>query len=408
MEENKEITFGRILKVAFSNWKLFTPVALVVALGCALGIHFGYNTLKGKYSSTFSYSSADLANDKYADGSDFFYKNLISYSNLSAIKDSDEKYASINIDNILDKNGISISASDEGEKTYTISLGYKYIKDQKLAKSFIEAIAESALKKDAAIVNEGSYDASLKSFDNAKTFEEKVTFLNAQATYLTNEYKKLSNITSNQEQKQVSLPASALVKINDNVQTLDNLIPKTFVSQMNVRIADKGWSVEYTTAAMDLLRKKQEALTLESTSNDSRIAALEDNIIALGTSAAVTSLGQELETLILRNEDIKVEQAGITNKLAHEGMDPASVPGHTDFVNELAGIRSDLSAAIDAYKGVLKIAYVDSAAVDYEDSSHIKLNGTIGIAINALISVAVGVVVGAAVNLIVDRKKLYE
>ena len=155
MEEQKEITFGRVLKVAFSNWKVFVPVAVVVAVGAALGIKYGYNTLKGSYSSTFSYSSADLAQEKYADGSAFYYRNLISYSNLNEVKASNEKYSGIDVETILDRGGISISSSTDeknAEKTYTINLQYKYIKDGAVAKSFIKDIAESALKKDAKIV----------------------------------------------------------------------------------------------------------------------------------------------------------------------------------------------------------------------------------------------------------------
>ena len=407
MEENKEITFGRILKVAFSNWKLFTPVALVVALGVALGIHFGYNTLKGNYTSTFSYSSADLANDKYADGSDFFYKNIVSYTNLNAVKASDEKYANIDVDKIVDKNAISITASEEGEKTYTLKLSYRYIKDEKLAKSFIKDLAESALKKDAKIVNEGSYDASLRLFDTAESFEDKVMYLNAQAQYLTNQYKSLSAINDNTDQtkKQANLPTSVVEQISANNQKLELLIPKTFVTSMNTRIASEGYNLAYDDAAIAKLNKKYAELELEEAKNTSDIDALKVAISNLGQAAAVSDISKYLE-LVLRNEDIALEKTAIDNKKGHAGQDPAVV--NASFVAELAGYRSDLNTAIDEYKGVLRAAYIDNASVEYEDSSIIKLNGTIGLLINALISVAVGVVVGAAVNLIVDRKKLYE
>ena len=414
MEENKEITFGRILKVAFSNWKIFVPVAAVVALSAAVGIHFGYNTLKGKYSSTFSYSSADLAQDKYADGSDFFYKNLVSYTNLSAVKASDEKYKSIDVDAIVDKNAISITTPEEGEKTYTITLSYRYIKNQDLAKSFIKDIAESALKKDAAIVNDGSYDASLKLYEAADTFEDKVMYLNAQAQYLSRQYKTLSASNSDdtnqtQAKSDVKLPTSVVEQITANQQQLDLLIPSSYVASMNSRISKYGLSMNYNSAYVDKLVNEDKAyLNAELTDNENRINELTAAINAMGSSGAISEY-KTIEALVLRNEDIKLEISKINYIDANNrNKDPNTFDDHKIFVRDLTATYNGLNNAISAYRNVLKAAYIDNASVEYEDSSVIKLNGTIGIAINALISVAVGVVIGAAVNLIVDRKKLYE
>lgn len=404
MEENqvveqKEITFGRIIKVAFRNWKLFTPIALVVAAGCALGIHFGYNTMKGSYSSTFSYSSVDLSQEKYADGSAFYYRNLVSSSNLNKIKASNEKYASIDIDKILDSNGISVS-KDEEKKTYTINLSYKFIKNGDVAKSFIKDIAESPLKQDADIVTNTSFDSALKSFDNAETFEEQIKYLVRQADFLASSYDAIT--------KSANLPLSVNELATTNKEKVNILIDSNYSKNMNYRISSNGYVKSYEAQEAKNYEVTSSLLVEEKSLNTAKIDALEDEINNLGSSAAIATLSQQMESLILRNQDIQYEVDAIARKLANKGKSESEIPGYTAFTSDLASGRAKLAAYTNDYKDVLKSAYVDTAEVTYENSSIVKLNGTIGLLINGAISVVVGVVVGAVVNLIVDRKKLYE
>ena len=404
MEENqvveqKEITFGRIIKVAFRNWKLFTPIALVVAAGCALSIHFGYNTMKGSYSSTFSYSSVDLSQEKYADGSAFYYRNLVSSSNLNKIKASNEKYASIDIDKILDSNGISVS-NDEEKKTYTINLSYKFIKNGDVAKSFIKDIAESPLKQDADIVTNTSFDSALKSFDNAETFEEQIKYLVRQADFLASSYDAIT--------KSANLPLSVNELATTNKEKVNILIDSNYSKNMNYRISSNGYVKSYEAQEAKNYEVTSSLLVEEKSLNTAKIDALEDEINNLGSSAAIATLSQQMESLILRNQDIQYEVDAIARKLANKGKSESEIPGYTAFTSDLASGRAKLAAYTNDYKDVLKSAYVDTAEVTYENSSIVKLNGTIGLLINGAISVVVGVVVGAVVNLIVDRKKLYE
>ena len=405
MEENKEITFGRVLKVAFTNWKILAPVALVVAASAFLGIRFGYNTLKGSYSSTFSYSSADLAQEKYADGSAFYYRNLISYDNLNKIKSSDEKYASIDVDKILDSSGISISSnSDEksGEKTYTLTLGYKFIKNGVVAKSFIKDIAESALKKDAEIVENSKYDNALALFDEAETFEEQVKYLARQAEFLSTSYDSLKQ-TAN-------LPISVTEQATANKEKISLLIDTSFVKNMNYRITSNGFVLNYDAQEAKNYPIAYDILDKEKTLNENKIKVLEKEINEkITTDTAISSLSQQMESLLLRNQDIEVELKGLESKINNKGnTDPDFVASYNAFKADLSLYRSKLADLTVDYKSVIKGAYITDAAVTYEKSSAVTLNGTINTVINIAISLVAGVVVGAVVNLIVDRKKLYE
>ena len=405
MEENKEITFGRVLKVAFTNWKLLIPVTLVVAASAFLGIKFGYNTLKGSYSSTFSYSSADLVQEKYADGSTFYYRNLISYDNLNRIKAKDEKYASIDVDKILDSSGISITANSNeknGEKTYTVTLGYKFIKNGAVAKSFIKAIAESALEKDADIVENSKYDNTLLLFDEAETFEEQVKYLARQAEFLTTSYDSLKQNSN--------LPISVTEQATANQEKVSLLIDTSFVKNMNYRITSNGFVLNYDAQEAKNYAISYDILDKEKTTNNKKIEALEEEINSKITAVtAISSLSQQMEALILRNKDIDVELKGLADKIANKGnTDPDFVAAYNAFKADLKLYRDKLADLTVDYKSVIKGAYITDAAVTYEKSSAVTLNGTISTIINVAISLVAGVVVGAVVNLIVDRKKLYE
>ena len=396
--ENEEsgITLGRVLKVAFRRWKLLVPVAACVAAALILGIELILNPMRGSYSSTFSYSSYDISQGKYADGTNFYYMSLVSSNTLSAVKDSDEKYSSIDVDAILETGGISIS-SDTDAKKYTISLAYRYIKNASIAKSFIKDIAEYPIKKNTEIVNESGFDAALKLFDEADTFEQQVEYLAQEADFFKNNYANLS-----------SLDSAIKEKAEANSKKISLLIDENFVSGMKYRINKGGFVKDYNGSEAKNYETRKLQLQEEKNLNDTKITALENEINNITVATAISSLSAQMETLILKNEDIKYEIDGIDAKLANKGKDPATIPGYNAFVADLDYYKNTLSNAINDYREVLKFAYIDNAEVAYEKTSVMELNRTVNIYITIAGSLVAGVVVGAVVNLIVDRKKLYE
>ena len=403
-KEEKGVTLGKIFKVAFGRWKLFVPVAVATAAVCAVGIHFGLNPSRGKYTSTFSYSSADIAEGKYADGSTFFYQNLVSYNNLKKIQDQDSRFASIDINKLLDNNGIAITSGEEANK-YTITIAYRFIKDTSLAKDFVINIANSALVEDAYIINNGKFDNSLVLFDNADSFEEQIIYLSSQADYLHKQYEYLIDSS---RRSLVSISTSTIEQATANNQQLSLIIPDNFVSTMNYRISKGGFVKDYDSLVAKNFDSTVTALTEEYNENEKKIAQLTDKIKEIGTSASISNLSYDMEKFILRNEDIQYELNAIALKKANKDKSEADIPGLTEFKNDLQRYRDQLSDAIQSYRDLLTNAYADKAEVTFENSSVITLSGTVSIYVNGAISLLIGVVVGAVVNLIVDRKKLYE
>ncbi len=402
----KGVTLERVFKVAFSNWKLLIPVTVCTVAVAAIGIQFGLNTLRGYYSSTFSYSSVDLSKEQYADGSDFFYKNLISYKNLTAVKESSSKFASIDVDKILETNSISIS-SDSEESTYTIELSYRHLKNQGLAKEFVNAITSSALTKDKDIVENGVFDTSLLFFDEASTFEEQVKYLNRQGEFLASSYDNIINDKGNQNDNKKTKEISVAIKekATANKEKVNIIITEDFVDSMNIIINSNGYVKDYEALEVKNYPVTREQLVKEKELNSARVAELRNEINLITSPAIVNSFGQEVQTLLFRNAEIDHEVAAIDLKLANKGIIPA---GYEDFVNTLTNYRERLSDAVTDYKQVLKEAYINDAEVSYTNTSIIVLQGNIPLYFNLPISLVLGLVVGGVVNLIVDRKKLYE
>ena len=108
-KEQKPITFGKVMKVAFGGWKLLLAITLGVAIAGTLAIQLGFNRSRGVYVSTFSYNKADLNNNMYADGSDFYYTEIVFKENLQKAIDSDEKLKSIDLDKIFNSNVLSFT-----------------------------------------------------------------------------------------------------------------------------------------------------------------------------------------------------------------------------------------------------------------------------------------------------------
>ena len=406
MEKEEGVTLGRVFKVAFHRWKLLLIITLVVGVAGTLAIVFGLNKYRGNYSIAFGYSTPDLAEEKYADGSTFYYKQLITYENLNSVKESDEKYSGIDIESLTSNGDISISKESTSNNNtatniYTIKIGYKYCSNYQLAKDFLMDVANTPLKKDRTIVESSGFNSSLKMYDTANTFEQQVSYLANQATDLKNSYELIL--------KGNNISRDIQSEIQTYVAQLNILVPEDFIKELNTIIDKNGFVKDYDVQEIKNLASQKDALNEEKALNTNKINALNDEITVLqAQGASISVLSEEIVSLTLRNADIDYTIAGIDKRLANKGKDPSTIEGYSDFVENLAFYRSELEKSVTSYKSILNIFYIENASVAYDDSNIIKLNGTINTAIAIIISAVVGVVIGGVVNLIVDRKKLYE
>lgn len=416
MEENKSITISRIFYVAFRRWKLFLPVAVGVALLSSLAILLLYNPYKANYVATFTYTSMDLQQNKYADGSSFSYGNLVSLDNLTAIKNSDEKYASIDVDSLVSKDKIKISREYEkdnnnqetGTYTYTLEMNKKYFSKLDIASSFAYDIAYSAIKEDQRKVDNFNIGESVATFDSQSTFEGQINALANQSNTLSMLYKTYTEPTNVETVYPPILYSLAL----EHKQNLEANFSSGHATTLKAKISEYGFVKDYSVADYSDLDAARAPLLQEKADNEAVLKVYTDQIAAMQGGSALTELPSFVEDLTKRNSEIATELISVTakvnNKPLYDSKDVDYMNKYNAFVAELESAKQTVIKETDNYKTFLTKAYIVSGAVDFENTAVVEQKGNVNAIIAVVISVLLGVITGAIVNLIVDRKKLYE
>ena len=409
-EEEQGVSFGRIVKVAFHRWKLLLIITLAVGLVGFFGIYFGYNYLFNVYNTTFSYSGSGLATETMADNTTFNYKSLISRDTLTEIKNSKEEYSTIDVEGLLKGNAFSIARKVDGDSkeiSYTISIKRNKMPSADITRDFFIDIANYPLEKDKAYVADSTFDSALKKIETAEKFEDQVDLLSTQANTLIAGYNTM---------KSLNISTTLSDKIASNIYSINSTIDASKVSLLKNMIINYGLAPDYSKIDIESLNQTKKVLVGddglggEKKDNNDLINNIKDQIKDLASfgSAQVTSLGERMESLIVRNHNIDLEVRQIDAQVANYNKDPKTVEGHEQFVKETTKIYNELKAEIEDYKVAMKEVYVDNAEVTFANTNVLDVTKSMSILYSILIPVLVGFVVGLIVNLIVDRKMLHD
>ena len=403
-QEQKPITFGKIMKVAFGGWKLLLCVAVGVTLVGTLGIHFGYNRLKTKYVSVFTYNKADLNNGFYADGSDFYYSEIAFESNFKNVADSDEKFASINVSKMFEKGDVRLSKELVDEfPVYTLSVSGKYFSSEAQAREFFEGVVNYPVERDEELLDKTHYEKNLISFDSANTYEEQITYLIGHANTIRDSYKRM------EESEKEELSVSSLAYIGNNKAELDSIVGTDNVnlSDLFLIVSKNGFVKDYESSEFVNIEATRDALVSEKANNLARISNLQAALS--GVSVTLTNIDKEILALSERNAAIDVELAGIDEKIAHKDDHTAAYLAKKEvFESTLSSYREKLSQCTSSYVNVLRQSYTSTASVGFENSGVIESKGSISLPLAIVLSALAGVVAGGVVNLIVRRKMFQE
>jgi hypothetical protein len=188
--------YGHQINV-YKWWVLGITVVCIVA--GYLVVHFGVNPSKETVTSQFGYNNIALTSDgngggSYVDGTTFDYHNIISSSNIKAVKEANKtEFGSVDTDGLIEK-GISIAldqttntAGDvviSSPNTYTITATMKYFGSQNTAKDFINALIEipNTTAQEAVTTNKAT-NAFLSTFDSQE-YEDQLSVLRSQYNIL--------------------------------------------------------------------------------------------------------------------------------------------------------------------------------------------------------------------------------
>ena len=305
--------------IAFGKWWVIGTTAVVAAVGF-LGTRFILNPMRESVSSSFSYeniaiekkSNGDLV---YLDGTRFSYANLVTRANLQAVKDSDPKFAAVNVDSLLDTIQISVPKEETpstGPTIYTITARLSPLKDLTLARQYLGAVIESANKKATEIaLKQGVDDVFPATFDKL-AYKDQIDVVAKQKTLIADELAKLGE----------QFPSNAAVDASGT--TLAKL-----TSDFNYAFMADG--VDAVTALQDSYRANHWAKYSDETI-DSVIAQMEE-----------TAKGY-IERLRNGVEEIAVKQAAIDDFKASSSYattDSEYIRTINKYTTEIAALKEE-------------------------------------------------------------------
>lgn len=428
VQEEDGITLGQIFKAMFFNKIRFLIVSVATFVVLLLGILVVYNPGKKTYVAKFKYSDINIANGHYSNGKTFNTLDLIDL--MEEVKQTNlEKYSNIDVDNIIAKNGVTITEdvtvkkaettdkTDEQEfitSHYTLTCNAKLFPDYKTAKSFITDLISYPVVKSNSLANSIVFDENLKLFESSNIYSSQISYLSSQKDYILSGYNSLINSYGDVSYNNVNL-SSRIKEIqlyfeNHKLDLLSSEITKngyvkdldSYRNNYETQIYDLTIESEYNKKKLDQLQSQRDAL-IEKASKDSSLQTLD-----------LSTYNDSIISLTQRNIDIERE-IEILNKY----LDSASATKTDGSVNENyfdAAKREAFEAKLKAFKSQLetytaeyKACYLDCIQdynIYYNDAAKVVSDGGLSTVMTLAISVLAGFVVACVVNLIADRKIL--
>lgn len=203
-QEERGVTIGEICRTVF-QWKRFLTllaISLAVALAATLFVHFYYNPKATQYEVQFNWHAVRTAStsDLLTSGQFFAQEET-----LTAVKNSDESFAEVNIEDMLPNGKYPIRVSSEtvlnedelSESYWLISVNQSLFPNGKVESNFVRAligyVKDKAVEDSKALSakDEDGYNgfmSLLKTYESAQTYEEKLGILVSQRNFITGFY----------------------------------------------------------------------------------------------------------------------------------------------------------------------------------------------------------------------------
>ena len=419
MEEERGLTFLDICKIILKRiWWVVGATALCTLIA-VLVTQFWYNRNNRVYTVGYELVYPDNDSGKYPDNSLILASDFVSRSTVNAIKDGDEKFKNVDVDDMLNNDGISVTEQVTRDtvgvlkRSYTLTVKVKYFSSDKQAEAFIRSVANYPVTRINAIVANTEHGLYFSVYEGAGTYEDKINALVSQKSYLQSKYSSLSAYGN-----EVTVSGAAL----------GNIFTKTQQDALLSQIEVNGYAVNPEEYKADAEVRKLE-LQQKIDDNTARIAALKEaekdsGGQSGGSGAAVNSaaafaaktyadddkliISNVIQSLTDENSQMEIEIARIDRKLAC--IEKYTQEGTTEntaykaFVARLDGYRDSLAAATEDLKAVNTNIYKDNTQVVFLNNK-IKVDGGLNIIFAAILGLVLGFVVSAVVVCIVDAPK---
>lgn len=404
MEEERGVSIGEIFKVIFKRLWWVIGVTAAFMLVFVLLIQFWYNKNNRNYVVNYNISFPNSGTGYYPDGTAFRLSDLVTPKTLNEIKASDERFASIDVEEMYVNDDITIEVVDPSTTTkqepsyISLQMSVKYFTDTKQAAAFIRAVAEYPINHAMDLINQADHLVNLKAFDNSKTYGEQLAYLQAQLGYVDAKYSSLISLYGQYYSVNGVTLAEYKMLLN---KVFDSTDYANLVNELNTRyyVKDKDrFRQNYETEIEALNKEKRHNLTKIENLEEAR-----DKVYQSGSTATdVETFNAQIVSLVNRNSQIDIELEEIQEKL--DRLDAIDTQAQTDFENKLQAVYDDLKEQTEIYEDIRVAVYEEKSVITYK-SNKIKVSGGLNIIIAAALGAIIGFVGVGAVICIIDMPK---
>lgn len=396
----KGISLSEIINIIWKRKILVGTIFIAITAVLLIFVCAYYNPNNATYSSEYQYSFPGFDELKYPDGTTFDYHCIETKEVLNEIKESNSKYSSVDVDKIINKNGIELTVEYEElanfkeietgntiEEVYVshylIKIKSFCFKNKDIANDFISELINYPINKSIEIVNNLNFDSYIKSSKENISYETQIEMLNNQLTYLVNSYNSLIDKYGN-------------VKINDKScndakASIEAYISNNSINDLLQEINTYGYVKNTTATELD-------------TKKDTLNNKIAENNIAISSLTSVA--GSNDEILQLQNENIKLNnQISVINKKISFIDENKST---TLFDNKLNELTSDITIFTNEYDEFITTTYKNNISIHPLNSSVIEYNGSSNVIVTVLGGIILGVIIGSITALVVEHYKKKE
>lgn len=386
-DETSGISIREIFKTIGTQKWLALALAVLITLAGILILNVGYDPNKRVYVSTFSVNLQEKSgNIIYPGDNTRNYRDFVSKSNLTAVKQSDEEnFASVDVDGLYKSSAISIYANkNDDDVTYTIKARAKAFKDRGVAEKFIVAIAETPSREILELVS-ALGDEIDHGFNERLGNENKILYLNSKLAEISSRFSTLAGISTYAKDR--------VAEVSDKLTTISGVLHEKYYE------TDKRALEGYVYTVKELERELEIAQTVLKNLKGLSVDSSSQGVTVVVDSAQIATWSAKAVTLEQQIKDY--------NKYLEKYGSPESGYDFTDIEETEAtkAFSESLTAALNDVKSLINLEYQyyqNTSLVSF-DGATVSVQGEIGLVKGVLISLILGVVIALVAAYIVGR-----
>lgn len=431
-EEKSGMSFADIIRIIFSQKWVALIILVVVTLAGTLGLHYGSNAISKTYDVSFTLElprtneknairdeNGNIINPStsvvyYPDGTAFYYTDIVALTTLKKVKNSNEAFEGIDVDDMSKRNRISIertineTANNSGtyESNYKLTVKANYFSDQTVARDFLEALTKTPT--DHLGLMNIDYGVYIDSARSAPDYIKEISQLIAQLEYLLERYSTFVSLYND-----LSIEGKTLRSYAQEINSYLNDSAALEILQAEVRrnaylkseelIERYEIELDQLQRRYDIAKKTLDNLLLVKEGSES--LSVSSAAIIKTQSDLVAELAKEIEEIQGNKDDPNKVIIGFKNSLDYDSKDGTihKSQNHKDFLVKLGEAYTTVEGFTQTFEDVVAQVYSKVSVISYSNSNVISINGVTGLIQAFIISVVAGIVLALLVAFIVGR-----